>query len=417
MPQRFLPYRRADLVAMCAGEARLDADDTAGFLELSALLEALLHAEYHDRLEDLKATYAPFDPDADTRQLHEVTPPERDAAQHRFLGELRSLLDAANFEEVTDADLGRALHSESLLKVRLQVSFDDFEDVLLFRRGVTWREVTLARFFGRFERQISFQNFERVVIYVRFKDAAHFEGRSRPPNAFPPGSTVLKLFHNVPRPDLEMLFPNSEVRMRPVDKVTIGVPAIAGGVVIVVTKLLASLGALFLLVGVWLGLSNSHVHLNQAQLVALGAGIGSVGGYLFRQLAKFKNRKIAFMKTLTENLYFKNLDNNAGVFHNLLDAAEEEDHKEALLAYWLLLTEGPRDTDGLDRAVEAWFADRWSCAVDFEVDDALAKLDRLGLARQDGDGRWRPLSLADAKARLDRTWDDRFPWGEPAPAT
>ena len=36
------------------------------------------------------------------------------------------------------------------------------------------------------------------------------------------------------------------------------------------------------------------------------------------------------MKALSDNLYFKNLDNNAGVFHTLIDAAEEEDIKEAL---------------------------------------------------------------------------------------
>ena len=31
-----------------------------------------------------------------------------------------------------------------------------------------------------------------------------------------------------------------------------------------------------------------------------------------------------FLQTLTQNLYFKNLDNNAGVFYRLLDEAEEE---------------------------------------------------------------------------------------------
>ena len=39
---------------------------------------------------------------------------------------------------------------------------------------------------------------------------------------------------------------------------------------------------------------------------------------------QFKNRKIQFMKMLSENLYIHNLDNDAGVFHYLLDAAEEE---------------------------------------------------------------------------------------------
>jgi Protein of unknown function (DUF3754) len=43
----------------------------------------------------------------------------------------------------------------------------------------------------------------------------------------------------------------------------------------------------------------------------------ALGGYLVRQFTKFKNRKIQFMKALSENLYFRNLDNDAGVFHHL----------------------------------------------------------------------------------------------------
>ena len=49
--------------------------------------------------------------------------------------------------------------------------------------------------------------------------------------------------------------------------------------------------------------------------------------FLFKQISKYKNRKIKFMKALSDNLYFKNLDNNAGVFYHLIDAAEEEEFK------------------------------------------------------------------------------------------
>ena len=64
---------------------------------------------------------------------------------------------------------------------------------------------------------------------------------------FEPSSTIVKLFQNVPKADLEMLFPNSEVRMRPIDKVIIGSSALIGGAVVLVTKLGASLLLLFAL--------------------------------------------------------------------------------------------------------------------------------------------------------------------------
>ena len=97
-----------------------------------------------------------------------------------------------------------------------------------------------------------------------------------------------------------------------------------------------------MLLGFWLGVRREPVELNQAQLVALGAALAAFGGFLVRQFTKFKNRKIQFMKALSENLYFRNLDNDAGVFHHLLDAAEEEEVKEAVLAYHFLRSAGGR---------------------------------------------------------------------------
>jgi len=60
------------------------------------------------------------------------------------------------------------------------------------------------------------------------------------------------------------------------------------------------------------------------------------------------------MKAPADDLYFKNLDNNIGVLHRLIDAAEEEDRKEVLLAYFFPLTRGPTSGAVQRRGVEAW---------------------------------------------------------------
>jgi len=151
------------------------------------------------------------------------------------------------------------------------------------------------------------------------------------------------------------------------------------------------------------------VELNQGQLVALGAALAAFGGFLVRQYTKFKNRKIQFMKALSENLYFRNLDNDAGVFHHLLDAAEEEEVKEAVLAYHFLRTSGrPLTAAELDRRIEDWFVRRWDAAFDFEVDDGVGKVRRLRLVDDDGQGRLTAVPLDEAKRRLDQTWDGLF---------
>ena len=114
------------------------------------------------------------------------------------------------------------------------------------------------------------------------------------------------------------------------------------------------------------------------------------------------------MKALAESLYFKNLDNNIGVFHHLIDAAEEEEFKEAVLAYYFLLTEN-RDLTRvqLDTAVESWFESKHTCQINFVIADALSKLERLGLVSQEGEI-IHCKSLNDAKRQLDMIWDNYF---------
>ena len=145
--------------------------------------------------------------------------------------------------------------------------------------------------------------------------------------------------------------------------------------------------------------------------------LAAIGAFLFKQWNSYKNRKIRFMKQLGDSLYFKNLDNNAGVFHHIIADAEEEEFKEALLGYLFLCTAATGLTaKDLDQAIETWFASTYDAAIDFEIEDALAKLARLDLCRiaghdTTGAALWQALPLADAFRQLDRRWDDFFQAG------
>ncbi|MEZ5964151.1 MAG: TMEM143 family protein [Planctomycetota bacterium] len=413
---RFLPLAKQDLVAACAEDPRLDAGDRDAFRDLCRILESVFHFEFHARLERLKLCYAPFDPDAETRPLQPITEDERRRRQRELARDLRDLLEAANYEEIPRAVLDAALRDESLFRVRLALDFDDFEELILFRRGADVRTVVLRAWFGLRRKTVTFENFDRVALLVRFRGREWFDSKGRRDLPFEPGATVLKLFRNVPAADLEMLFPNTEVRMKASDMLLIGVPAAIGGIVVLMTKLLGTLLLLGSLLAFWLGLRDDEVVLDQTSLVALAVGLGTLGAFVWKQVDRFKTRKIRFLKALTENLYFKNLDNNAGVLHRLLDEAEEEECKEAILAFWFLHTAGaPQTSATIDRGVEEWLGARVGRDVDFEIEDAIGKLERLDLVWRRGDSLVaRPL--AEAKAVLDRRWDGYFEFGPGAGA-
>lgn len=386
---------------MCLHDRKLEtgADD---FRQFSYMLDQVFHFEFHQVIEALKNAYADIDPDADTRR------PGFDASENTqsFVSLLDGLLEKANYERVTEADLNRALSESSLFKIRLHVDFDDFSEVSLFARGQSMRSETISSWFGLRSRTIEFVNYDRVVVYLRIRD--DFDHSKLDSDLCRAGATLLKLFRNVPRADLEMLFPNTRVRMRLIDKLLIGVPAVVSGGIVLTTKLGASMVLLGSLFGYWLGVSREPVELNQAAIVALLAGAAALGGYLWKQFSNFKNRKLRFMQALTQNLYFKNLDNNAGVFHRLANDAEEEESKEAILAYYFLLVSSePLTSSELDRKIESWFDARWSCELDFEIDDALHKLLTLGLVEKSGD-KLDAVAVKEGIRILDQRWDNYF---------
>jgi hypothetical protein len=405
---RFIPLRKTDLIQACLEDERLPDDQLNNFKTLCQLIVSTLHFEYHQILEELKDSYAPFDPNSDTLPMAKLTEEVLLAKQTHFTTRFTQILNAANFEKVTDRDLQEALKEESLFKIRLAVDFEDFADVVFYRRGEYQHTEIISKFWGLRKQNITFTNYDKVAVYIKFKEQNYFNQTKSSSLNFEPGTTIIKLFQNVPKADLEMLFPNSQVKMRTIDKAIIGGSALVGGTVVLVTKLGASLIVLSGLLGFWLGLSNKEVTISTQELIALGVGVGVLGGFIFKEWSKFKNRKLRFMKALADNLYFKNLDNNSGVFHHLIDAAEEEECKEAILAYYFLITHKTSMTkEQLDIKIERWFEEKYDFKIDFEIADALAKLERFGIVKYN-EGQYTALPISDAQIQLDAKWDELF---------
>ena len=195
------------------------------------------------------------------------------------------------------------------------------------------------------------------------------------------------------------------------DKWFLGLPALVGGVPILL-KLAPVLTVLAVLVGIRFGVAGEDHEDLFKQSIAVMSGLLALGGFVTHQWLKYQRQALRYQLDITDNLYFRNLNNNAGLFDAVIGAAEEQECKEAMLAYFFLLGE-PMSQASLDARIEAWLRRQFSCDVDFEIDDGIAKLERLGLLTRTREILSVP-PLPEALSRLDRHWDDLFRFNEPA---
>jgi hypothetical protein len=393
-----LPVSRKEVEdALCA---RMDRSQK--LRAFSKLLAALFHFEFHEELEALKEAYAPINPDCDRREPPSVE--EQDACGEKVRSVLSTVLERGNYRPLTEAELDLALEEKSLFPIEVSIDFDVFDDFLVFARGESVREGEVKKWLGLRKKTLDVPTYDRVCLFLRFKPEDALDDKQLARLVGEPGSTVLKLFRNIPKADLEMLFPSTKLKMRLLDKLLIGVPAVVGGVPVIAKLIPAAVAVMILL-----GFSRGEV--NEAAIIAGLSGFAGLGIFLFRQWDKFKSRKVLFMKMLSDNLYFRNIDNNEGVITRLIDEAEEEEHKEAIIAYVILLEEPGLTMDALDERAEAWLRESFDLDVDFEVDDAVDKLLRLELATE-REGRYEVIPLDEALRLLDKRWDELFPYND-----
>jgi hypothetical protein len=195
----------------------------------------------------------------------------------------------------------------------------------------------------------------------------------------------------------------------------LGVPAIAGGVPLL-TQIVPALGVIFTALAAYLGFEGGELTEDALKrtLASLSLLVG-LGTFLMRQRLKFDRQRLFYQKRLTETVYYHTIANNTGVIANLVAAAEEQECKEAMLGYALLLDRGPMSKAQLDAAAEAFIRERFDVRFDFEVADAVSKLERLRLVEQRGD-QLHAVSASEATRRLDETWDSTFSADIPAVA-
>jgi Protein of unknown function (DUF3754) len=391
----YIPLRPADLERKLGDEPSVTIFERDQFQRLCLLVEATIHHEYRSRLEQIKAAYAPFDPDNDAAVQYSLTDAERVTRCGALFDAFDALLMRANYRRLSREEIEAAIRSPSHGGLRLHLDLALFERLEVYVRGncelprrtQSWR--TMWR-----EEEHMVPAYRRLAIIFRLR------GRSPLTDPLDTRAVVLKLFKDIPQEDIETLLPGANIRIGLFEQARIVVPTLSG-LVLTLLKLLKGAAAV--------------AFAGMYGLIAFLGLISGAIGYGVRSFYSYLRTREKHQLCLTRHLYFQNLDNNVGVVYHLLTEAEEQEFREVALAWWLLWRGGLAGAtiEPIDEAAETWLRVRCGIEADFEVGDALAKLRRYGLASDLPAGRWRAVTIEQALETLDRAWDEQFAYHRP----
>ncbi|HFD11328.1 MAG TPA: DUF3754 domain-containing protein [Crenotrichaceae bacterium] len=398
--EHFIPIALEELVPQLLDFTSWSSEfEQEQFADICHRLIALYHAQFHAHFRFLKRCYQPFNPDQDTSTARSKESFDSSAASKRFVGLMRFVLEKANYVPLSHKELNQAMKKTSPYGVEVTVNFDDFEEIELFYRGratrVTyqrhWKQLWLSK--TRIETPV----YRRMLLILKPKviddldqsaKKTLWESDSLTIGGKKQGAIFIKLFKDIPHSDLEMLFPNIHIRMRLFDKLKIGITG-SGGTIGGISATMSKIAA-------------------TADPIAIGMAIFGFAGLIWRQVVKVFTQRTKYMAKLAQSLYYYNLDNNSGAISYLISLAEAEECKETLLTYYVLSTQGACTRNEIDKRVENYLANHNAPGTDFEIQDGVAKLEQLGVLKQDNQGIYSVVDLEPTLDTITSHWNNLF---------
>jgi hypothetical protein len=328
----------------------------------------------------------------------------------RHLGEA---LARANFAEIDPDTVQTREATKRITGLSIKPSAAGLRRVRFFARGARNETLTLKRWFGLKREQIDVQTMNDVVVLVGFKAEDESAGGAdrralkQMRRGVRQGAALVKHFRSVAGPELVTLHPGAKPSMRPRDQAMLAAPAVVAGVPVLL-NLWPALTVIFAVLAAYFGAQGVIEDSELKRALAAVSGLVAVGAFVMRQRLKYEAQTLRYQKQLADTVYFRNLANNGGVLDLLVGAGEEQDAKEAFLAYAVLRREArPLAKAEIDAFCEKLLRERFGLEIDFEIQDALGKLERLGLVAHEGES-YTAIAPAEALVKLDAAWDGLF---------
>ncbi|GMY12965.1 DUF3754 domain-containing protein, partial [Fagus crenata] len=457
-----IPILKPRLVMSLANLIEQDSD-RAEFLKLCKRVEYTIRAWYLLQFEDLMQLYSLFDPVHGAQKLEQqrLSTDETDILEQNFLTYLFQVMEKSNFKITTDEEIDVALSGQYLLNLPITVNdskldkkllkkfftenphenLPDFADkYIIFRRGIGIDRTTdyfflekvdmiISRFWGyllritRLEKllkrssgrhkidpkkqddisseadvedlfverirlenmELSFKNllskitiqeptFDRIIVVYRRESAKSKTERG----------VYVKHFKNIPMADLEIVLPEKKnPGLTPMDWV----------------KFLAS--AAVGLVAVF-----SSLEMPNADFWVIFAVVSTVFGYCAKTYFTFQANLAAYQNLITQSMYDKQLDSGKGTLLHLCDDVIQQEVKEVIISFFVLMEQGKATRQDLDLRCEDLIKEEFGERCNFDVDDAVQKLEKLGIIARDSIGRYYCMGLKRANDIIGTTTEE-----------
>lgn len=438
------------------------SSDRAEFLKLCKRVEYTIRAWYLLQFEDLMQLYSLFDPVHGAQKLEQqnLSPEEVDILEQNFLTYLFQVMEKSNFKIVTDDEIDVAHSAQYLLNLPIAVDeskldkkllkryfaehhhedLPDFADkYVIFRRGIGIDRTTdyffmekvdmlIARLWAcllrltRIEKllrksstrhkkdpkkddeilaeeedelyveririenmQIRVRNltskitiqeptFDRIIVVYRRASTKPKTERG----------IYVKHFKNIPMADMEIVLPEKKnPGLTPMDWVKFLVSAVVG--------LVAVVGSL---------------EMPQADLWVIFAIVSTVIGYCAKIYFTFQANMAAYQNLITQSMYDKQLDSGKGTLLHLCDDVIQQEVKEVIISFFILMEQGKATLEDLDLRCEELIKEEFGESCNFDVDDAVQKLEKMGIVARDSIGRFYCVGLKRANEIIGTTTEE-----------
>ncbi|AQK39746.1 aminopeptidase [Zea mays] len=428
-----IPILKPKLVMRLAYLIEHEADRNE-FLKLCKKVEYTIRAWYLLQFEDLMQLYSLFDPVSGKERLQQqnLTPEEIETLEFNFMTYLFQVMEKSNFKLLSDEEFDIAQSGKYLLNLPIKVDESKLDKKLLtkyfkehphdnlpefsnkyiiFRRGIgidrttdyffiekvdvmisrAWRSLLrvtrIDRLFSKkqhlkpkngtkktdeinedeedpelFVERIRLEKIElslknlmsKMTIQEPTFDRMIVVYRRAGTKTEPDRGIFVKHFKNIPMADMEIVLPEKKnPSLTPMDWVT--------------------------LVG--------SLEMPKADVWVVIAILSGVIGYCAKIYFTFQQNMTMYQNLITKSMYDKQLDSGKGTLLHLCDDVIQQEVKEVIICYYILMEQGKATIQDLDLRCEELIKEEFGADCNFDVHDAIKKLEKLSIVHRDSIGR------------------------------